>query len=106
MRGSVNRRAAGVHPDLSRVYRIEWLQVVGQRVVEAYLDHFRAKCKTVIVSDASASSKRRRRFAREKIRDRRLAKSGPDTPPSPVGLRRAGPLIHFRIECAPIVCFE
>ena len=57
VRGGVNRRAAGVDAYFARMNWVERLQVVRQRVVKAYLVHFVAICKTVIVSDVSSGGK-------------------------------------------------
>ena len=57
MRGGVDGRPARVNAHFTRVNRVERLQVVGQRIVEAYLDHICATRKTIIVSDASPGSK-------------------------------------------------
>jgi len=57
MRGGINRGAARIDAYFARMNRIERLQVVGQRIVQEYLGHICATCKTVIVSDASSASK-------------------------------------------------
>src|SRR6202041_3250839 len=57
MRRGVDRGPASVDAHLAGVNRIERLQAVSHRIVQAYLDHICAMRKTMIVSDASPRSK-------------------------------------------------
>ena len=56
VREVIYRRPAGVHAHFALMNGLEGLQAICQRVVQVYLFHFRAVCKSVILSEASLRS--------------------------------------------------
>jgi hypothetical protein len=57
MREVVDRGATGVNAHFAGVQRLERLEAIAERIVEAYLGHIARYARTVILSEAQPGDK-------------------------------------------------